>query len=175
MHRERVREREAQRGITLLATVTMNNQPLQKVTKSLYIVIHLGQLPFMLITEMAWTWAIKEDSVNTSIIHWYSTLPCNVRIHWLSKNTSINKGSQTGRFCSSRQDPKTEDRTGRVGRAEADRQWTDVGCPKPSCAMSGFNRTDMSLRPSVAEETGTSLPKDTWSFHCDIIGCGYLL
>ena len=48
-------------------------QPLQKVTKSLYIVTHLGQLPFVLITEMARTWAITEDSVNTSIIHLYST------------------------------------------------------------------------------------------------------
>ena len=38
------------------------------------------------------------------------------------KNTGINKGSRTGQFCSSRQDPKTEDRTGRVGRAEANRQ-----------------------------------------------------
>ena len=36
---------------------------------------------------MARTWAIKEDSVNTSIIHWYSTLPRNGRIHRLSKNT----------------------------------------------------------------------------------------
>ena len=53
----------------------MNNQPtLQKVTKSLYIVTHLGQLPFMLITQMARTWALKEDSVNMSIIHWYSTV-----------------------------------------------------------------------------------------------------
>ena len=34
---------------------------------------HLGQLPFMLITQMARTWALKEDSVNTSIIHRYST------------------------------------------------------------------------------------------------------
>ena len=64
----------------------MNNQPtLQKVTKSLYIVTHLGQLPFMLITQMARTWALKKDSVNTSIIHWYSTLPRNERIHRLSK------------------------------------------------------------------------------------------
>ena len=75
----------------------------------------------MLFTQMARTWAIKEDSVNTSIIHWYSTLPRNGRIHGLSKNTGINIGSRTGRFCSSLQDPKTEDRTGRVGRAEADR------------------------------------------------------
>ena len=57
----------------------MNNQqqqqqqPLQKVTKSHYIVTYLGQLPFMLFTQMARTWAIKEDSLNTSIIHWYST------------------------------------------------------------------------------------------------------
>ena len=51
----------------------MNNQPLQKVTKSLYIVTHLGKLPFILFTQMARTWTLKEDSVNTSIIHWYST------------------------------------------------------------------------------------------------------
>ena len=38
------------------------------------------------------------------------------------KNTSIDIGSRTGQFYSSRQDPKTEDRVGRVGRAEADRQ-----------------------------------------------------
>ena len=73
-HRER--ERGTKRYISIIknATVTiMNNQPLQKVTKSLYIVTHLGQLPFILFTQMARTWALKEDSVNTSIIHWYST------------------------------------------------------------------------------------------------------
>ena len=37
------------------------------------------------------------------------------------KNTGINIGSRTGRFCSCRQDLKTEDRTGQVGRVEADR------------------------------------------------------
>ena len=63
----------------------MNNQPLQKFTKSLYIVTHLGQLPFILITQMARTWAVQGDSVNTSIIHLYSTLPRNGRIHGLSK------------------------------------------------------------------------------------------
>ena len=66
--------------------------------------------------------AIKEDSVNTSIIHLYSTLPHNGRIHGYLKNTGINKGSRTGRFCSSWQDPKTKDRTGQVGRVEANRQ-----------------------------------------------------
>ena len=45
----------------------------------------------MLFTQMARTWAIKEDSVNTSIIHWYSTVPRNGRIHRLSKNTGKNK------------------------------------------------------------------------------------
>ena len=78
-------------------------------------------------------------------------------------NTSINIGPRTDRFCSSRQDPKTEDQTGRVGRIEADRQGTDVGCPKPSCTVSDFNWTDMSLHPSVAEGTENSPPKDTWS------------
>ena len=86
-HREREREREAQKNISIKnATITMTtNQPLQKVTNSLYIVTNLGKLPFMLITEMVRTWAIKEDSVNTSIIQLYSTLPRNGRIHRLSK------------------------------------------------------------------------------------------
>ena len=77
MHRERETHTHTQRGITLLpkvcATVTNEQQRLQKVTKSLYIVTHLGQLPFILFTQMARTWALKEDSVNTTIIHWYST------------------------------------------------------------------------------------------------------
>ena len=51
---ERERHTHTQRGITLLskvcATVTNEQQPLQKVTKSLYIVTHLGQLPFILFT-----------------------------------------------------------------------------------------------------------------------------
>ena len=50
---QREREREAQR-IYLYSqkstVTTQNNQPLQKVTKSLYIVIDLGQLPFMQFT-----------------------------------------------------------------------------------------------------------------------------
>ena len=84
---QREREREAQRMSIFIkqATVTNDNQALQKVTKSLYIVTHLGQLPFMLFTKMARTWAIQEDSVHTSIIHSYSTLARNGRIHGLSK------------------------------------------------------------------------------------------
>ena len=34
---------------------------------------YLGQLPFMLFTEIARTWAVQRDSVNTVIIHSYST------------------------------------------------------------------------------------------------------
>ena len=53
--RERERQRERQRhkeynSINKEATVTNEQQPLQKVTKSLYIVTHLGQLPFILFT-----------------------------------------------------------------------------------------------------------------------------
>ena len=36
-----------------------NNQPLLKVTKSLYIVTILGQLPFTLFTEIAQTWIVQ--------------------------------------------------------------------------------------------------------------------
>ena len=52
MHRDRERERHKEYVyIHTNATVTMTtNQPLQKVTKSLYIVTNLGQLPFMLFT-----------------------------------------------------------------------------------------------------------------------------
>ena len=83
----------------------------------------------MLFTQMAQTWVVQRDSVNTSIIHLYSTLARNGRINRLSKITGINVGSRTDRFCSSRQDPKAEDRTGRVGRAEVDPQRADVGSP----------------------------------------------
>ena len=80
-HRERGRERGT-KNISFYQMQQLqcksNNNPL-KVTKSLYIVTHLGQLPFMLFTQMARTWAIKEDSVNTSIIHWYSTWRCDVQ------------------------------------------------------------------------------------------------
>ena len=81
------------------------------------------------------------------------------------KITGINIGSRTDLFCSSRQDLKIEDRASRVERAEANPQGTDVGCPKPSCVVSGFNRIDFALRPSVAEGTGNGPPKDTWFFH----------
>ena len=40
--------------------MNIKQQPLQKSTKSLYIVTHLGQLPFMLITQMARAWVLKE-------------------------------------------------------------------------------------------------------------------
>ena len=81
------------------------------------------------------------------------------------KNIGINKRFSNRSILFESQDPKVEDRTGRVGRVEADRQGTDVGCPKPSYAVSVFHRTDLSLRPSVAKETGNGPPKDTWSFH----------
>ena len=77
------------------------------------------------------------------------------------KITGINIGSRTGRFSSSRQDPNAEDLTSQVGRAEADCQGTVVGCPKPSCVVFVFTRTDLSLRPSDAEGTGNGPP----SFH----------
>ena len=70
------REREAQRGVMYISNSNSynnnNNQPLLKVSKSLYIVTVLGQLPFMLFTEIAQTWTIQRDSVNTAIIHSYS-------------------------------------------------------------------------------------------------------
>ena len=88
----------------------------------------------MLFTEIAQTWVVQRDSVNTAIIHSYSTLPRNGRIHGLSEITGI-QGCRIDRFCSSRQDQKTKDRAGQVGGAEADPQRTDVGCPKTSCVV----------------------------------------
>ena len=89
----------------------------------------------MLFTKIAQTWAVQRDSVNTVIIHSYLTLPHNERIHGLSKIIGIYKVYQIDQFCSNRQDPKTEDRTSRFGRDEVDPQRTDVGGPKPSCAV----------------------------------------
>ena len=72
--KERERDRHKETFYFLIATVTNDNQLPLKVTKSLYIVTILGQLPFMLFTEIAQTWAVQRDSVNTAIIHSYSTL-----------------------------------------------------------------------------------------------------
>ena len=120
----------------------------------------------MLFTEIAQTWVVQRDYVNMAIIHSYSTLPRNGRIHELSEITGIYISSRTDRFCLSRQDPKTGDRVGQVGRAEADPQRTDAGCPKSIlCCVSDSNRTDFALRPSGVEGTRNGPPKDTWSSH----------
>ena len=74
-----------------ITTVTNDNQPSLKDTKSLYILTNLGQLPFMLFTEIAQTWVVQRDSVNMAIILLYSTLPRNGRIHGLSEITGIYK------------------------------------------------------------------------------------
>ena len=124
-HRERARERHKEYLYYQECNSYNNEQPtttFTKVTKSLYIVTNLGQLPFMLITEMARTWAIKEDIVNTSIIHLYSTLPRKGRIRSLPKNTSINRRFSDRLVLSESAGSESKDRTGRVGRAEADRR-----------------------------------------------------
>ena len=106
------REREAQR-ISVLSRMQQlqcksNNNQL-KVTRSVYIVTHLGQLPFMLFTQMARTWAIQEDSGNTSIIHWYSTftgvskedsrrIPIR-RLRQSLKSSRYDWSSRTGCLC----------------------------------------------------------------------------
>ena len=51
----------------------------------------LEQLPFMLFTEIAQTWVVQRDSVNTSTIHSYSTLLRNGRIHGLFEITGMYK------------------------------------------------------------------------------------
>ena len=74
MHRERERGTKSMNYIHELQQLqNNNNQLLLKVTKLLYIVTNLGQLPFMLFTQMARTWVVQGDNVNTSIIHLYST------------------------------------------------------------------------------------------------------
>ena len=58
-HTHRERERHKWIRYIPIATITKWQQPLLKVTKSLYIVTNLGQLPFMLFTQMAWTGAVQ--------------------------------------------------------------------------------------------------------------------
>ena len=51
-HRERERERERGTKDSSIQNREQYNQPHKEVTRSLYIVTNLGQLPFMLITQM---------------------------------------------------------------------------------------------------------------------------
>ena len=87
---ERERDRHKGRYVLCLKNNNnkkYNNQPLLKVTMSFYIVTVLGQLPFTLFTEIAQTWAFQRDSVNTAIIHSYSTVGsmCNALSHRRAK------------------------------------------------------------------------------------------
>ena len=99
MHIEREKEISTKKRYIPIAIVTNDNQPFLKVTKSLYMVTHLGQLPFMLFIAIAQIWVVERDSVNTAIIHSYSTLPRNGRIHGLSEITGIYKVYRADRFC----------------------------------------------------------------------------
>ena len=66
--------------------------------------IILRQLPFMLFTEIVQTWVVQRDSVNTAIIHSYSTYPTKYRqlignliyltITWPSLSYSVGLLSQ---------------------------------------------------------------------------------
>ena len=89
---------------------------------------------------------------------------------------AILQGYRTYRFCSSWQDPKTEGRTGRVGRAEADPQRTDVGCPRPSCAVCP-TLTGLIFRYAHLLRKGPETIRRKTLCHSiyDIYGCGYLL
>ena len=60
--RQRERERHKENNIFQKATITNDNQPFLKVTKSLYIVTILGKLPFMLFTKIAQT-LLRFDSI----------------------------------------------------------------------------------------------------------------
>ena len=95
--RERERDRHKE-TLYFLSDSYKRHQPLLKVTKSLYIVTILGQLPFMLFIEITRTWVVQRDNVNTAIIHSYSTLPHNKHIHGLSETTGIYKVYRTNLF-----------------------------------------------------------------------------
>ena len=125
---------------------------------------------------MAQTWAVQRDNVNTAIIYLYSTLPCNGRIHGLSEITCIYKVYRIDRFCSNRQDPKAEDRIGRVGGAEANPQRTDAGCPKPSCAVCPTLTGPILCYAHLVPKGLETVRRETLGHSIyDIIGCGYFL
>ena len=171
-HRERETHTHTKRCLLLsrMQPIQNNNQPLQKVTKSLYIVTHLGQLPFIIFTQMARTWAIKEDSVNTTIIHWYSTLPRNGRIHSYLKKVLGQVGFvRVGRI--------RRQKTELVGLEELKPIVSEpisvarnhhALCPAstgPICRYAHL--LSKRLKPVCRKTLGHSI--------CDIVGCGYLL
>ena len=119
---------------------------------------------------------VQRDSVNTTIIHLYSTLLRNGRIHGLSEITGIYKVYRTYEFCSSRQDPKTEDRSRRVGRAKAYPQRTDVGCSKPSCAVCPTLTGPILRYTNLMPKRPETVRRKTLGHSIrDIISCGYFL
>ena len=127
----------------------------------------LGQLPFMLFTEIARTWAVQRDSVNTAIIHSYSTLPRNGRIHGLSKELQVYVHGLSDRSVLS-ESARFKDRGPNRSSRKSWRRSSENRCRWSEtilCCVSDFNQTDFSLRPFGAEGTGKDPPKDTWSFH----------
>ena len=93
-----------------------------------------------------------------------------------SEITSILQGYRIDWFCSSRQDPKTKDQTGWVGRAEADPQRTDASCQKPSCDVCPtLTGPIYHYAHLVLKGTETIRQKTLGHSICDIIDCGYFL
>ena len=137
---------------------------------------HLGQLPFMLITQMARTWALKVDSVNTSIIHWYSTLPRNGRIHRLSKKYRY-KQSFSDKSVLFESPASEKQKTELVGSEELKPIVSEpmsivrnhpLLCPASTGSMCRYAHLLPKRPEPVCRKTlGHSI--------CDIIGCGYLI
>ena len=101
MERERERERQRERERDKRRyqyyvknnnnqNTTTNSQPLQKVTKSLYIVIS-----FILFTEIAQTWVVQRDSVNMAIIHSYSTCQPSTHQHESLDNRHLHQSPRS--------------------------------------------------------------------------------
>ena len=92
-----------------------------------------------------------------------------------TKITGILQGYQTDGFCSSRQDPKAEDRNGRVGRAEANPQRTGLSCPKPSCVVCPTLTGPIFRYAHLVPKGSESIRRKTLGHPiCDIIDCRYL-
>ena len=114
------------------------------------------------------------DSVNTAIIHMYSTLPRNGRIHRVSRKYRFIPGGRTCRFARVGGIREQETESAGVGRVVAERQKIDVDCRnRPRCPTL--------IRPIF--RYACLVPKRSKSIHrktlghsiCDILDCRYLL
>ena len=130
----------------------------------------LGQLPFMLFTEIAQTWVVQRDSVNTVIMHSYLTLPRYTEITGIYKVIRQIGFVRVGRIWRQMTEPAGSEELKPILKK------IDVGCPKLSCAVCPTLTRPIFCYAHLVPKGPETIRRKTLGHSInDIIGCGYLL